>query len=57
MSKASEQARKAELKRTLSEKYSSLAKATRSQPKRRAYLYRAERYARQAQVLSRQAGE
>lgn len=53
MSKARELANKVEVKRNLAAKYFSLAKATKAQPKRKAYLYRAERFARQAEVLER----
>jgi hypothetical protein len=41
------------VKRELAAKYFSLAKHTKAQPKREAYLYKAERYTNQAEVLSR----
>ncbi|MBW3600519.1 MAG: hypothetical protein KY475_25050 [Planctomycetes bacterium] len=56
MTTATDLKRKADVKRRLAEKYASLAKVTKSQPKRQTYLYRVDRYARQAEVITRQIG-
>jgi hypothetical protein len=45
----------AKIKRELAAKYFSLANVTKAAPKRKALLYRAERYTHQAEVLSRKA--
>lgn len=55
MSAAKQQEHVANIKRQLAAKYFSLANNTKSTPKRKAYLYRAERYTHQAEMLSRKA--
>jgi hypothetical protein len=55
MSAAKQHEHLATIKRELAAKYFSLANVTKSTPKRKAFLYRAERYTNQAAVLSRKA--
>jgi hypothetical protein len=55
MSPAKQQEHLANIKRQLAAKYVSLANVTKSIPKRKAYLYRAQRYTNQAAMLSRKA--
>jgi hypothetical protein len=55
MSAAKQYEHLAKLKRELAAKYFSLANVTKATPKRKAFLYRAERYTHQAAVFERKA--
>lgn len=52
MANVKKEARLAETKRKLAEKYQSLARTAGSQPKRQKFRHRAEKYFRQAELLA-----
>ncbi len=55
MSAAKHYAHVAEIKRQLAAKYTRLAMNAKSTPRRKTYLYRAEKYSNQARMLSNKA--